>query len=95
MSKVVRRGEGGALLLAPTHAHQAWCSKQEWSSDRRSKAGQGQLGTDGQNEATPSRQAQPRVWAGIWLWPGRSDVGGWSRTGERAKVGGSQNRDEP
>lgn len=69
-------------FLTPPHAHQVLMfktgmvfrqQKQGWVRARLGEAGQAD---DEQSKATPSCQAQPRVCAGIWLWPGRSDVGG-------------------
>lgn len=69
-------------FLTPPHAHQVLIfktgmvfrqQKQGWVRSRLGEAGQAD---DEQSKATPSCQAQPRVCAGIWLWPGRSEVGG-------------------
>lgn len=86
------RGRGEEVLstafLAPPQAHQVLVCKtgvvfrQRKQGPVRARLGEASEADDEQNKATPSCQAQPRVWAGIWLWPGRSGVGGRSGTGE-------------
>lgn len=82
---------GGETLSRPQALLLGQCRKQGLHEHKsRARPREARPLTTQQGRA---HQASPRVWVGIWLWPGRSDAGeGWSMVGETARVGGSQSK---